>query len=527
MLPGKKWTPVVIGRILIRRRWWLVLPFAIGLATAPLIARHVPTLYRSETLIQVIPQRVPDSYVKSTVTAGVEDRLPSISDHIVSRSRLERLILEFNLYEAERRQGVMEDVVRRMRADITLPPLETNPTKRQETFRVSYVNQDPQIAQKVTARLASLYIEENLRDRGNLADSTSAFLESQLEEAKQRLIDHEQKLEEYRRRNAGELPTQLESNLQVIQNAELQLQAATEAANRARERRLLFERQLADAEIAPAAAASVAAPGAPESIALTPAQQLQAAEARLEQLKQRYTSDYPDVRAQEGVVRELRARAAEEARTTSADKPKPVVTSPADVARQNRIKDLRAEIEVIDHQLASFATEEARLRQKIREYQAKVDVVPTRESELVELTRDYSTLQAQYQSLATKREDSKLAANLERRQIGEQFRIIDPASLPARPFNQRDRLIFIFAGAIIGLVIGVGAAGVLELSDSSFHEEADVLSALKLPVLTVVPVLATDRERRSRRLRRLAIDCAGVLVLVGCAAVLAIWRLQL
>src|SRR5690606_27290437 len=129
-------------------------------------------------------------------------------------------------------------------------------------------------------------------------------------------------------------------------------------------------------------------------------------------------------------------RAAEEARAAADAKPNAVPVSPAEIARQKRIRDLQAEIDVIDHQPASLAEEENRLRAKIREYQAKVDVVPTRESELVELTRDYSTLQSQYQSLAQKREDSKLAANLERRQIGEQFRIIDPASLPVRPFNQ-------------------------------------------------------------------------------------------
>jgi polysaccharide chain length determinant protein (PEP-CTERM system associated) len=523
MLPGRSFSPDQIGRILIRRKWSIVLPFVLGLAMAPVIAKYVPKVYLSETLIMVVPQRVPDSYVKSTVTAGVEDRLPSISDHILSRSRLERIILDFDLYRDERQRGVMEDVVTRMRNDISVPPVTD---KNKESFRVSYINESPQVAQKVTARLASLYIEENLRDRGNLADSTSAFIEAELQEAKERLIEHEQKLEAYRRRNAGELPTQLESNLQVIQNSQLQLQAATDAANRARERRLLIERQKADAEIVLPAPAILAPPGAPEAVVLTSAQQLQAAEARLDQLRQRYQPNHPDVRAQENAVDELRVRAAEEGRGRT-DQAKPVVVSAAEIARQKRVRDLEAELEVIDHQLASFQTEEDRLKARIREYQAKVDAVPTRESELVELTRDYSTLQAQYQSLATKREDSKLAANLERRQIGEQFRILDPASMPVNPHNQRERLAFIFGGAGVGLVLGFVLVGFLEIRDSTFNEEVDVARALNLTVLAMIPVIATNAERRSERFKRIAVDCGGVLIVVACVTVLVLWRGQL
>ncbi len=110
---------------------------------------------------------------------------------------------------------------------------------------------------------------------------------------------------------------------------------------------------------------------------------------------------------------------------------KPAVT-PAEAAQQKRILDFQAELAVIDYQLAANRTEASRLNQVIAEYQAKVDVVPTRESELVELTRDYATMQAAYTNLLVKREDAMLAANLERRQIGEQFRLLDTASLPGK-----------------------------------------------------------------------------------------------
>src|SRR5690349_18171936 len=216
-------------------------------------------LYRSETLIMLVPQRIPDDYVKSPVTTNIEDRLRTLSEQILSRSRLERVISDFKLYPDLRARGIMEDVVQRMRRDVHVK------VDGKESFRVDYVSTDPKTAQKVTERLASWVIEENLRDRENLAESTNQFLESQLADAKRRLIDHEKKLEEYRRRYSGQLPSQLTSNLQAINNAQLQLQTVNEMVNRASERRRLIARQIADAESFPVAAlpANPAAAGTP------------------------------------------------------------------------------------------------------------------------------------------------------------------------------------------------------------------------------------------------------------------------
>jgi polysaccharide chain length determinant protein (PEP-CTERM system associated) len=522
VLPGRKFTPEEITRIVARRGWLVVLLFAIGLSMAPLLSRFLPELYRSETMIMVIPQRIPDTYVRSTVTAKVEDRLPSISNQILSRSRLERTINDFNLYGAERAGGIMEDIVQRMRADIAVT------LEGQDSFRVSYVSSDPRTAQQVTARLASLYIEENLRDRENLAEETNLFLESQLDEAKKRLLEHEQKLEAYRRRYSGQLPSQLGSNLQAIQTFQLQLQSVSESINRARERRLLIERQTADVETLPAITVP-AAPGGtgqPNEPATT-ARQLELVQTQLDLQRLRYTADHPTVRSLERTIRELQAKLEEEAKQPQPVKPK--LPSPAELAesaRQKRLSDLRAELEVIDRQVASGQAEENRLKRLMADYQVKVEVVPTRESELVELTRDYGTLQAAYASLLTKREDSKIAANLERRQIGEQFRILDPASLPERPYNETQRLTIMVSGAIAGIVIGLLLVGFREYRDSSFRSEEDVVRILTLPVLAVVPAMESHRERRARRARTLAANLAACLALVGSVAVVAAWRLQ-
>jgi polysaccharide chain length determinant protein (PEP-CTERM system associated) len=525
VLPGKKYTPDEIVGILLRRKWLVLIPLALGIVASVVVAKHIRPSYRSETSIMVIPQRISDSYVKTAITSTlkVEDRLPSISGQILSRSRLERIITELNLYSDLRARGVMEDVVQRMRGDV-LVELEGK-----ESFRVSYVSNDARLAQRVTERLASWAIEENQRDREHLAESTDQFLGSQLADAKRRLVEHEKKLEEYRHRYDGQLPTQLQANLQAIANAQLQLQAASETLNRARERRLLVERQLADAEAPPLATVSPE-PGqggaAAESAPMTTAQQLEVAQNRLAAFKLRFTADHPDVRALERTIRDLQAKLDEEAKHPAPAAPK--VVTPAEAARRKKIGDLRAELEVIDHQLNAGQAEEARLKGVIAAYQAKVDAVPSRESELVELMRDYSTLQATYANLLQKQEDSKLAANLERRQIGEQFRIVDPASLPERPSNQSKRVMASAGATVAGLALGLGLIAFLEFRDSTFKDEEDVLRVLTLPVLALVPVIASDNEREviSRRKRWMTLVLTAGVVGIGSAAI-AIWRLWL
>jgi len=515
MLPGRSFTPEDIVAILWRRRWLLVVPLALGLATAPFVAKRIPPVFKSETLIMVIPQRVPDAYVKSTVTATVADRLPAISDEILSRSRLERIIGDFGLYADLRARAPMEDVVAKMRSDIG--PVEIQ--RGQQSFRASYVSQDAHMAQKVTARLASLFIDENSRFRENLAENTNVFLESQLEDAKARLVEHEKKLEEYRRLHSGELPTQLEGNLRGIQTAQLQLTSVSESVNRARERRFLVERQLVEAETQPASTLPLISTTG--QTILPAAQQLEAAQKTLDQLRSRYTAEHPEVRAQERVIIDLKERVAEESRRpVEAPQPSSLAPSAAEQARQKRIREAQGELDLIDRQLAASKTEEERLTALIAEYQRKVETVPKRESELVELTRDYDVLKKTYDSLLTKREESQLAANLERRQIGEQFRILDPASLPERAANQSTRLGYSFGPAVIGLVFGILLAGFLEYRDSSFSQESDVTRVLNLPVLALVPVVASQAEKRGARVRRILVDVAGVATVVGSLVVI-------
>jgi polysaccharide chain length determinant protein (PEP-CTERM system associated) len=520
MLPGRKFSAEDALHSVLRLRWLLLFPAVFGLVAGVGASSQIPKKYRSETLILVVPPRIPQEIVPRNPET-VAERLNTINDVIMSRSRLERIIQDLNLYDEQRGNKIMEDLVQRMRKDITVK------IEGKESFRVSYVSDAAKTAQMATDRLASLYIEENLHDQSTLAQSTNQFLESQLEEARQRLGEQEKKLEQYKNLHAGQLPSQQPGNLQAIQNAQMQLQSTSEAMNRARERRILIERQLADAETLPVAPRPVdgGSGGVSDAPKLTTAQQLEAEQARLVVYRQKYTPEHPDIKTLEHSIADLEKKLADE-NAVASNNPQPKALTPAEASRQRQVNELKAQMEAIDLQLSSGLAEQGRLKGVIADYQGKVNAVPARESELVELTRDYNTLSESYLSLLKKREDSKLNENLVRRQIGEQFKILDAASLPQKPYNAVQRLLIVAAGPIAGLVFGLVLVGLGEYRNSSFRTEDDVARLLSLPVLALVPTLISERDRARQRRRVMLLDIGGSAFTVIAIAALVLWRLQ-
>jgi len=514
MLPGKTYNPEDVVRIIKNRIWVLLVPFAIISAATALSVHKLPDRYRSETVILVVPQRVPEEYVRSTVTTRIEDRLQSLVQQILSRSRLERIIQDFNLYADERRTGIMEDIVETMRRDIGVNILPG------EAFRISYTGADPRTVTRVTERLASLFIEENFRDREVLAEGTNQFLEAQLEDARRRLIEQEKKVEAYRKQFAGQLPSQLESNLQVLQNSQMQVQAILESINRDRDRRLVLERQLADLEQQEQAALVVAPPPPADASGTgTPTQRLAAAKATLATAQLRLKPDHPDIQRLNRLIRDLENKVEQDAQDTPVSA-EGTDLSPSETARRRRVAELKLEMQLLDRQIAEKQNDQERLRAQIGNYQTRVEAAPTRESEMTELTRDYQTLQEMYKSLLSKKEESSIAANLERRQIGEQFKLLDPARVAEKPYSpNRPRLTLI--GMAAGLAMGVLLVGLLEYRDKSFKTDEEIMRVLSLPVLAVVPVMLTQAEQRWATRRRILVGLGYGTTVVACLAVVA------
>ena len=541
MIPGRELTIDSTLKTLVRRRWLFIVPLFLGVMGGLLYSRSQPSLYRSDAVIQVVPQRVPESYVSSTVTERVEDRLRALAQQVLSRTQLEKLITDFNLFPDERQKYPMEDVLRFMTERVLIEPLvATQASQRNsqsDAFRVSFDYQDPVVAQKVVEQLASFFINTNARDRGTQADQTSQFLEAQLADARGRLEAQDQKLKTFRERNSGRLPTQMQTNMQAIQNTQLALQAMVESLARDRDRKLMLEGLYADAVAATQAGAAAQAsstPGAPPAgdLALklpadaTPQQRLEAAQSLLAQMELRLSAKHPDVIRMKHYIEDLQRQADADAlqRPLSPEAAQDRGLSPDEARRREALRQKKAEIDSLDRQVAFKEGEERRLRKIVGDYQARLEAVPGVESEWMSLTRDYDTLQASYRELLAKSENSKMAASLEQRAIGEQFRLLDPARVPLKA-QSPNRLKINGIATAAGLGFGLLLIGFVAYRDSTMRSEADVLGAIKLPVLALVPFVTTDADTRRRQWRRLLVSIAVVAVALATGAL--VWFLQL
>jgi polysaccharide chain length determinant protein (PEP-CTERM system associated) len=519
MLPGKTYTVEEVLRIARQRFWFVLVPMAMISAGTAVYVRGIPDVYRSEAVIVVVPQRIPESYVKSTVTMRIEDRLQAIRAWILSRTQLEQTIKKFNLYTEERSAGaLMEDIVHRMRNEVFITP-----SRQGEAFTIAYIGEDPKLVTRVTEYLTTSFISQSLKDRSSLADGTSQFLDTQLQSAKLLLLEQEGKLQSYSQKHAGELPSQQVANLQAIQNIQMQIQATVTQIASLQDRRRAIDKALVDiqmkSELFPVDANPPGGLAVPSTLG-TAAQRLNFEETRLAGLlAQKLTEAHPEVRASRRNIEQLRKDVDAEAlrQPVSAATPKPV--SPAQYAQQKAIEDLKDERESVIKQMADKDADVQRLRAQSAAYQYKADMAPTRASELVELTRDYSQMTGQYASLLNKRNESQIAANLEARQIGEQFRLLDPARLPEKP-NRPNRPMMNLFGIMAGFAAGLALVALLEYRHSSFTTDTEVVNLLTLPVLAVVPLMQSDEDHARANRRRVIVGAGLVSTVLGCLAVI-------
>jgi len=514
-----------------RRQWLAILVFAVPMSAGASLIVFLPNIYRSTATVLVDRQQVPESFVQSTVTGTLETRLQTISQEILSRSRLEALINRFGLYADLRTRSPLEDVIQRMRGDIKLElkGVEVN-RQRQATvaFTISYQGGDANTVSLVTNTLASFYIEENLKVRERLASGTADFLKVQLSDTKKRLDDLEHRVGDFKRRHLGELPQQMETNLASLERLHTQLRMNADNQTRAAERRQALSSQLAEAETLLSATPLASSPLAGPAIALTDTPELRLMRLRQEltTLRTQYNDRYPDVvskkadiAALERDIAEARAQAPKDA--TAKDE-KPVIVQPPTPLTPYvlRLKESLSEAEA---DIKVFKSEERRLRESIASYQTRVENVPRREQELRELARDYDSTGALYQSLLKRYEEAQLAESLEQRQKGEQFRVLDPAIPDPKPdAPKRAKLLLIALVGSIGLA--VGAAMLAENIDTSFHSVDELRAFSGVPVLVSIPRIVTEADRRRRRHRmRLAGSAAfvGLVLIAGSAYLIA------
>ena len=489
--------------ILLRRVWYIVIPFIVVLMGTVLYAFYAPREYQATTLVLVIPQKVPAQFVQPTVTSKIEDRLPSISQEILSRTRLEQIVSEFRLYPKEVRSRSMEEVVEFMRKNIQIE-IPKKDEKEKNYFTISYTGRDPKVVTMVTNKLASLFIEENLKFRELQAQGTSEFLAIELTATKAKLELQEDAVAEFKKRFMGELPEQRDANLKVLEQLMSLYQRISENLRSAEDRKVLLQRQISDTENL---MAYVTRDGREES--LSPSNPVRPGlkdpqEIQLEQLKNhladlqgKYTEKHPDILIARKKIADLepkveKARLEKEAEENSPspgvrmETKKSRIGDETDYRLMLRRKEMENQVVATDMEVQRLREEEAKVKAQMAKYRERIENTPIREQAMANLSRDYQNTRESYQKLLQKSQDAEQAENLERRQKGEQFKIIDPARVPEKPVKP-NILKVLLLGFCLAVASGFGLAFFREQLDHSFRDAEDLEASFRFKVLANIP----------------------------------------
>jgi len=467
----------------LRRKWWIIIPFLLTLLAGLGYFLEAPKVYRAQTLILVIPQRVPQRLVTPIVESDIFERLTTIRDQVNSRTNLEAVIKKYNLYG--RYNILIDEKVEWLRASIEITIARGG--EGEGAFRISFHYNDPVIVRDVANTLTSNFLDENIKMRESRASGTSLFLAGELKAIELQLAEKEEALKRYRERYMGGLPDQLDTNLNMLGRLQNQLTQRQDSLSSAEDRKLLIQTQIAEQT---RASITLGIPSASEQ---QEPMDIPALRNELAYLEAKYTQNHPDIirlRARIAKLEEERIRG-ENGVTEGESSPRiehPVNQQLREVDLQ--IERIRADIETIKNEILS--------------YQKIVDETPKREQELLSLNRDYDNMSSLYNSLLNRKLEAEIAVSLERKQKGEQFRIIDSAKIPNSPIKpDRQRIFLITLG--LGLGLGCGLAFLVETMDTSFKNPEEIETELKLPVLVSMPIRYTEKElRRIKRKNILA-----------------------
>ena len=482
-------TPQDYWEIAVRRKWLVLGSLVLALSVSWTLCLVLPKSYRSTTLILVENQKIPERYVQGMVEGSVQERLSLIQQQVMSRTLLSKVIEEFKLYQAEAHRSGLETVIEQMRKTIKVETVGTMGRQGMtvESFSISFAHEDPMTAKNVTARLASQFIEENLKIREQFVEGAGDFLDHELTMAKTELETKERAMSEFKQQFMGQLPGQLEANLRALDRLQSESVTGQELLNTLHERLALLEKAISQYKTTGMTVPSLAA--GPEQRTSDPLfTRLEELERSLVALSAEYKDTYPDVIHVKQEIEQVKAQLAERQELTQEDKAKAVGAESTSARRgfDPYLDGLVKQRDEIGLEIRTLKERHRRIMAQMKEYENRVETAPAREQELTLLVRDYDNTQKNYQSLLDKRLNARVAENLEKRQKGEQFRVLDPANLPGRP-EKPDPLRIMLVGLMLGCGVGYGGALAFEFLNPSFRRPEDAEEALGCPVLAAIP----------------------------------------
>jgi protein tyrosine kinase modulator len=480
--------------ILQRQRLLIIIPVILCAAAGYLLCLVLPPKYTSHTVVLVQQPTIPDNYVKPVVTEEDRNqRLASMQEQILSRTRLQHLVEQFGLYKKESKHVPMEELVERLKKSITVTPLNPMPGTRSlelPGFNVDVTLGEARLAQQVCTEITSMFMEQNLRLRQHRAEDTTQFLAKQLGEAKAKLDEQDAKLAAFQTRYIGELPEDEKTNLTMLEGMTPQLEAATQGLNQAQQEKAFVESLLSQQL---AALKSSQDGQNPQTLD----QQLSNLQNQLVQLQGHYTEEYPDVVKLKNEIAELQkkiqnasAQDQDQGQSSGYKAKVPMMEPP-------QIQQLRAQLHQTELSINQKKHEQEKLQQQIRTLQSRIQLSPVIQQQFKALTRDFQTALNFYNDLLKKQNESQMATELERREQGEQFSVLDPPSLPERP-SFPNRPLFSLGGLCVGLVLGLGLVQLSESRDKSMRTKRDVETHLKVSTLALIPSIESTTGKKNK-----------------------------
>lgn len=498
--------PDYIIDALIRGRWFLIVPLCISLTLGLGMTLTANKTYEASTMILVQPQRVPTSYIRSVVSSDINQRISTISQQVLSRSNLEQIIDQFGLFE-DSTGMYQEEKISGLRKRIKVRTERAR--QGAESFSISFTGSEPQRVMRIANTLASYFMDENLKVREAQAIGTSEFLDSELEKTKKRLEEKEQKLAAFRAKYLGGLPDELETNLRTLDRMQKQ---ATDKAMLLRDVNNSIS-QL-DSQISSMASSGGSGMGGNDFLNFDIDESmeeddsaLQAAQANYEALLLRYTEKHPDVKKLKRIIEKLKK---DREAAMEMEEEQPSAELEEDILPDmgwDPVAPLKAQRAQLVVEANNIQAEVSAIQEKMKIYQQRVEDTPKRELELQSLKRDYGNIQDIYNSLLDRKLEAELSVNMEKKQKGEQFRILDYARLPEKPISPNVKLMFLLSVAG-GLGLGGGVLFLKELlSFSVIRRDDQIETELGLPILASIPPLQKPDARTKQKIEWIMFIC--------------------
>ena len=475
--------------LLLRRKWLLLTFTVLGAATGLLSAAIIPAQYTSHTMVLVEEPLVPDSYVKSVVSQDLSQRLASMQGEILSRTRLQELVAQFNPFKKDMDKVPMEVIIERLRKSVKVAPLSPMPgTSSHELpgFTVDVTLGDPHLAQQICNEVSSMFRNQNIHQRQKQTQDTTEFLAKQLEDAKAKLDEQDARLAAFQSKHIGALPEDEKTNLTLLAGMTPQLEAVTQSLNQARQDKA-FTESLLNQQLAELRTTA----GGQSSKSLE--QQLKEMQNQLAELQRGYTDKHPRVIQLKRAIAQMEEKTAALPKDQSASATQ---SASFPVGDTPEIQQLRAKLHQADLNIGQKAKEQEDLQRQIRILQGRMELSPVIQQEFKSLTRDHDTALNFYNDLLKKKNESQMATTLENQQQSEKFQVLDPPSMPERP-SFPNRQLFTLGGLFAGLALGVGIVHLSEVRDKSIRTRQDVETYLGVQTLAVISHTGSARKIRN------------------------------